>query len=240
MNETRDIHPLVAVWLTKNGYSYVHEYTMPDFGRVDFYATHSDGHTLLVEAKGNDYHKVITQLAGYGIQIPEARKAVAIPLKRVSDKIKALTGKYGILLIEVDYQGDHSEKRERDPIEDAANSQLVHRMMNTEKKLIAPEYVVNAVLAWHEAHNSHPLLDLLILYASCGQSNPEIWADSVVFSAQEIYSNAVLDVVVSSTDNMTAKEALGAAKLIDMILDETAGAVSLPRIAGTSMWKDLE
>jgi hypothetical protein len=105
INESRDIHPLVAVWLTKNGYSYTHEYKLPDYGRVDFFATHSDGHKLLVEAKPEKQSKVITQLSGYGVQIPEARLSIALPKEEITPSIEAIAQKYnvGIISLDVDY-----------------------------------------------------------------------------------------------------------------------------------------
>ena len=103
MNESRDIHPLVAVWLTKNGYSYVHEYRMPDFGRVDFYATHSDGHVLLVEAKGNlNATKAIFQVLSYGLQLENVRLSIAIPSSQKTERLINLTKKYGVEIIELD------------------------------------------------------------------------------------------------------------------------------------------
>jgi len=113
INEVLEIHPLVAVWLTKNGYSYIHEYTMPDFGRVDFYATHSDGHTLLVEVKGDELSKVITQIAGYGVQIPNARLAIAAPQSIITDKIRNVASKYNVMVIELDYAPSNDSKDSR-------------------------------------------------------------------------------------------------------------------------------
>lgn len=98
INETRDIHPLVAIWLTKHGYSYIHEYRMPEHGQVDFFATHSDGHKLLVEAKGNgSVEGAIFQVLSYGLQMPDTRLAVAAPI--VTEKSQALAEKYNVSLI---------------------------------------------------------------------------------------------------------------------------------------------
>jgi len=100
MEEIRVVHPLVARWLTQNGYTYVHEYKMPDYGRVDFYATHSDGHTLLVEAKFyDDCVSAMFQIFGYGVQISSAKLAIAAP--SLSLRTKELAQKYNILAIEV-------------------------------------------------------------------------------------------------------------------------------------------
>lgn len=98
INETRDVHPLVAIWLTKNGYSYIHEYKMPEHGQVDFFATHSDGHKLLVEAKGDgSVEGAIFQVLSYGLQIPDARLSVAAP--KVTEKSQSLAEKYNVSLI---------------------------------------------------------------------------------------------------------------------------------------------
>lgn len=102
LNEVRDIHPLVALWLTQNGYSYIHEYRLPDYGIVDFYATHSDGHILLVEAKGERFSKVIAQLATYGNQIPSARLAIAVSEISITPKLEMLATKYNMFIIPLD------------------------------------------------------------------------------------------------------------------------------------------
>lgn len=100
INETRDIHPLVAEWLTENGYTYEHEYKMPDYGVVDFLATHADGHKLLVEAKPYTNHKkAIFQALGYAIQLENVAPAIAIPEDALTPELKDIAGKYNVRVI---------------------------------------------------------------------------------------------------------------------------------------------
>lgn len=132
LDEIRDIHPIVAFWLTKNGYSYIHEYKLPDFGRVDFYATHADGHTLLVEAKGDDsLTRALFQVLGYSVQISGAKTAIAAPTKVITERFRAIADKYNVVLIEIDTllieQKKRTEKILRDYAIDFRNELIQNR-----------------------------------------------------------------------------------------------------------------
>lgn len=238
MNEVKDIHPLVALWLTKNGYSYIHEYKLPDYGRVDFYATHSDGHTMLVEAKSENLYKVITQLKGYSVQMPESRLSISAPINFISDRIRDVCLKYGINIIELEY----FEPSQRDDLAntDEWNQHLIRKILNTQKQMHSPESIIEIVKHWHEAKFSIPFLDFLVLYVSSGQVSPDLYQDEVVFSTQEKYLDAMLDSLFDMASDFSIEEKRGAYKLVELLLGKTEGTVSIPRITGSSLWKELE
>lgn len=102
-HEVQDFHPLVEQWLTANGYTFIHHYDMPDYGTVDFLATHEDGHQLLVEAKldKSGIRSGIVQAKSYGVQMPDAQIALAIPAGLFAEEHHAMAEKYGIQIVEV-------------------------------------------------------------------------------------------------------------------------------------------
>lgn len=103
MNEVKDFHPLVAGWLHDNGYRFKHEYKMPDFGRVDFYAVKNKA-KLLVECKTEKLRvkRGIMQLAAYGLQVPEAQLLLAIPRGFIGSKGRALAERYEVQVLEIE------------------------------------------------------------------------------------------------------------------------------------------
>lgn len=101
MKEVRNIHPSVMQWLDDNGYNYEHEYKLPDYGKVDFYATKGD-ESLLIEAKLKAITKVLVQLAGYGVQMPDAKLAIAVPIGKQDPEIVRIATKYNIAIIEIE------------------------------------------------------------------------------------------------------------------------------------------
>jgi hypothetical protein len=108
MNEVKDFHPLVAAWLTENGYTFIHEYDMPDYGRVDFFATHPPtDEQLIVECKPEKGIKAgIVQLAGYRVQMSSVAACLAVSKYSITPDIEAMATKYniGIIGIEVSIQ----------------------------------------------------------------------------------------------------------------------------------------
>ncbi len=69
MSEVRDFHPLVADWLTANGYTHQHHVKMPIGGIADFVAT-KNGQTFIVECKiGVPNYRAIVQTLDYCSQI---------------------------------------------------------------------------------------------------------------------------------------------------------------------------
>jgi len=104
MNEVKDFHPLVAAWLNENGYTYIHEYKLPDFGYVDFFATHQKtGEQLMVECKPDTRIKAgIFQLAGYRVQMPTVAACLAVNRHNITPDIEAVATKYNIGIIGID------------------------------------------------------------------------------------------------------------------------------------------
>lgn len=104
ISELNDFHPLIEQWLIDNDYSFVHEYKMPDFGRVDYYAIHNKtGRKLLIECKcDNRLRHAIVQVVSYRLQIPEAYAVVAIPKDWLSDELKLLAERYEVGILEFD------------------------------------------------------------------------------------------------------------------------------------------
>lgn len=103
IDEINVFHPLVESWLKSNGYSYVHEYKMPDFGRIDFFA--KKGKTkLLIECKceKTKVRKAIIQVAAYRLQIPECNAAIAIPIGWASKHVHAVAARYEVAIIEIE------------------------------------------------------------------------------------------------------------------------------------------
>lgn len=101
MNEIKDLHPLVANWLIENGYDYKHEYSLPDYGIVDFYATHREtGFEAMVECKIDGISKGIMQLATYDKQVAVNRSILACPVGMIKDRDKRLAQRYTIEIVE--------------------------------------------------------------------------------------------------------------------------------------------
>lgn len=228
MNETRDIHPLVTLWLTQNGYSYVHEYKLPDYGRVDFYATHSDGHTLLVECKGRNPYQVITQLAGYSIQFPEAKLAIGIATSEITEKIRRVADKYSVRIIEFPFFEAPKPKSERTANSDGWFQIMGNRAENARAIIYNPRFVLAQVLLWHKERNSTPLLELFVLYHSVSQSPEDIYPDEVMNIAADFYINAIMDILSEYPPeyNAIAMELFGHTKALSV----------LAKLSGTSKW----
>lgn len=115
----RDVfHPLVAEWLEANGYTYEHEFALPDFGRVDFKATHKqDGHVLLVECKPNDYAiRAIMQVKTYAAQIPGAKAAIAVVAGRAAEEERRVASKHNVQIIELEAEGIDPQGKYMHPV----------------------------------------------------------------------------------------------------------------------------
>lgn len=119
MNEVKDFHPLVAAWLTENGYAFIHEYDMPDYGCVDFFATHTPtGEQLIVECKPEKKIKSgIVQLAGYRVQMPSVAACLAVNKVNITPDIEAMAVKYSIGIIGIDVNLVQSENVINETIE---------------------------------------------------------------------------------------------------------------------------
>ncbi|MEO8607694.1 MAG: restriction endonuclease [Chloroflexota bacterium] len=106
--ETKYFHAFVAEWLTQHGYTYEHEVTLSQNGRVDFVAKASDDTILLVECKLElrtltTIKRAIFQVRDYCEQYSDQAKAVlAAPYQAISDDARKLCAKCNILLIEID------------------------------------------------------------------------------------------------------------------------------------------
>lgn len=227
-NEANVIHPLVAAWLDKNGYSYIHEYPLPDFGVVDFYATHSDGHKLLVEAKLNTLSKVMTQLAGYGVQLPGVRLAIAAPAGAFTEQVKRVAYKYNVLTIPLEVNlsregyAEYSSGRFLSD-GDVMNAISADRIMRT------PNEIVQFIKDWHSQRDSNPLLDFIMLFHYANQSSPKVFSDSTVEYAMSVYADAFCKCAHDKHPGY-------AELLVEAVKDVKALAV-LPRITGGASWE---
>lgn len=103
IDEISVFHPLVASWLEDNEYLYEHEYKMPDFGRVDFFAKKGKS-SILIECKceAGKIRKAIIQIAAYRLQIPECSAAIAIPLGWATKKLQEIAERYEVSIIEIE------------------------------------------------------------------------------------------------------------------------------------------
>lgn len=102
--EVNQFHPLVAQWLTDNGYTYQHEYKMPDYGQVDFYATHEDGHKVLVECKlDRGISKGILQLVAYLVQTNDTSGMIAAIADAITNDDIRLANKHNIKIIPIEF-----------------------------------------------------------------------------------------------------------------------------------------
>jgi hypothetical protein len=115
MNEVKDFHPLVAAWLIENGYTFIHEYDMPDYGRVDFFATHNPtGEQLIVECKPEKGIKAgIVQLAGYRVQMPSVAACLAVGKGSITPDIEAMATRYNIGIIGLDVVAQVKDEKDR-------------------------------------------------------------------------------------------------------------------------------
>lgn len=115
INESKNFHPLVAQWLTDNGYTFEHEYKMPDFGRADYFATHKvTKRQLLVECKcDKNLRKAIIQVAAYRLQIPEADATIAVPSGWLSDRDSDTAARYEVNVVEIDVSDLESISQQR-------------------------------------------------------------------------------------------------------------------------------
>lgn len=227
-NELNVIHPLVASWLTKNGYSYIHEYDMPDYGRVDFYATHPDGRKLLVEAKLDTLSKVMTQLAGYGVQMPEAQLAIAAPEDKFTEKAKHIAYKYNILVIPLEVTISREKYTQY-----AGNRLLsdgdIRDIVSADRIMRTPDKIVEFVKAWHLERDSNPLLDFIVLFHYANQSSPRVFSDDAVDHAVSVYADAFCECAYDKHPGY-------AGLLIEAVKAVKALAV-LPRITGGALWE---
>lgn len=117
-SESRDFHPLVAEWLTKNGYSYIHEYTMPDIGRCDFYAVRqSDNQVFMIEVElWSSIGNGMMQALQYSTQIENSKPMVIAPMSRITEKYREVADKYGVEMVAIDIGGKPARDFESDGV----------------------------------------------------------------------------------------------------------------------------
>lgn len=130
-SEVKDFHPLVAQWLTDNGYEYQHEVDLPDFGRADFLAKHKDGHNLIVECKiTQSVNRTITQLRGYAVQIENPRLVLAIPGCLVTDNHHAVADRYGVEILKFDVAVEPAKPWRNEALDEFIDDYIVMRNEN--------------------------------------------------------------------------------------------------------------
>lgn len=200
MNEIRAFHPMVAAWLAAHEYDYIHEYAMPDYGRVDFFATHRrTGEQLVVECKPNyDIRSGIIQVAGYRIQIPHSKAVIATIKGNLKPKHFEMGKKYDVEFLEFDVPNQRDSKQLQDTdngnsieSQSTVKAAFLHRLMHS------PERVRDEILAYHENHGSSPVFDLLLALIESNHVLPEIYPVKLVDNTMMVFLSILHDYVDS-------------------------------------------
>jgi hypothetical protein len=189
VSETRDFHPVVQDWLEDNGYDCEHEYTLPEYGRVDFFAIHkASGERFLIECKidAGDITPGLFQVHSYRLQLPGVNAMLAIPPFAASEKHFELAQKYGIKIIEVDLPILNQDNFEEPP-SSTLIEQASRRIEFLRKAIFDPEAMLNDVLAYHRHYQTSPVFDVLLLLMEVQGSNPEYYPDDAVKEAINQY-----------------------------------------------------
>lgn len=163
MTEIRDFHPLVASWLTENGYTYKHEFKMPEYGKADFVAQHADGHRLIVECKigyGARDGRSIIQLLDYGRQMPDCRMAYAIPSHLVSDNIIKLCENYSVMLLPIHVDSETDPIQIETNTKNTAFSNLMSWIEFRDKCRCSPAKAVDEIVRFHDRYGTSPVMDV--------------------------------------------------------------------------------
>jgi hypothetical protein len=100
------LHPSLANWLTKSGYTYEHHYAIPNIGIVDFLARRND-EILVIDAKESpkNLSRSLTQISDYRYHIDkQAVAAIALPAYTLTDKCQIMCKKRKIDIIALDIE----------------------------------------------------------------------------------------------------------------------------------------
>lgn len=172
MSEVRDFHPVVAQWLTANGYEYRHHVRMPIAGVADFVAT-KDGQTFVVECKVDfpSYRNII-QVLDYCSQIDGALPMIVRPV--TSGTFTELCRVKGVTLVLIDMPEDNAPELST---KDGWPNVVSNRMAFLNSMRHSPESVIAEVIAMHDTIGSCALLDL--------------WQMQLRSHKPEVYMNAI-------------------------------------------------
>jgi|GEM_PF-6276554 len=158
--ENKVVHPAVGQWLTDHGYTWQHEVRIP-VGRIDFLATHSDEHKLIVECKieSETSRAALRQLLDYQLYLGEDHFcALAMPSWAINEKVKKACEVRNVTLIAVDVP--HRESTSL-----CQPNEVFLRNMETlsfvEKMFRSIRRYVGEITRFHQRQGSNPTNDLL-------------------------------------------------------------------------------
>jgi hypothetical protein len=178
------IHPATAQWLEQNGYTYRHE-VQTDAGNIDFLATHSDGHHLIVECKsrGSSYLSALRQVLDYQRELGSAfRASIAMPESDITPEIETACIRRNVGLIRLSSLGQFDRtKHNLDSIIGIFFCLEAWKMIDFHtKNNTSPVYdmflLTNIILA---APFNNPPDVLRAVIKACHDKNPELVSSAV-------------------------------------------------------------
>lgn len=107
VSELKVVHPAMAKWLEKEGFSYQHE-VETDMGVADFVAHHPDGRKWVIECKDHATEKAIFQVVAYKTALgADYQVVVAIPEWTITEEFRKRCEKTKtiIVLLNCDIEG---------------------------------------------------------------------------------------------------------------------------------------
>lgn len=98
------LHPAIALWLQKEGFTYETEVKMPEYGRADFVA-HRNAETWIVEAKLSKSTRTIAQVVDYCRQYGRsAIPVIAVPKGKDDEKLRNACDYWKVILLGIDVE----------------------------------------------------------------------------------------------------------------------------------------
>jgi restriction endonuclease len=161
-HEIQDFHPLVAKWLSENGYEYKHEVKMREYGQADFVAQNVDGETLLIECKlwlRKGAGRAIAQVMDYCRQYGNSCKpAIAVPESAINSSVIEACKYWGVRIIALPFTIQKAKNASTGypssqsiPINPAA-------IVFADKCLCKPDEIVDAIREYHAEAGTSPLV----------------------------------------------------------------------------------
>ncbi len=174
MSEIRDFHPLVADWLTTNGYTHKHHVKLPLGGTADFVAT-KDGQTFVVECKiGVPNYRAIVQTLDYCSQIDGALPMIFA--NETSESFERMCQNKGIPFHVLDMPYDPENRGGTD----AAWEQVFNRLKLKSRFQTDMIALMREVIELHDSISSCAIKDLWELCMRTNNDAPIVFIDDYI------------------------------------------------------------
>lgn len=213
-DEVKSFHPLVEQWLIENNYTVEHHKTVPNYGIVDFYATHNTDNTRLViecKCRQSAIAAGIQQAIWYAKELDSLFGVFHVPCIAFPSQFKLARPSHqkcesnNVTVIKVDGYIEPSEYN-YDPFIDGYKSDVAFTAAFVYELARNPQSKIDLVVEFHKDKDSSPLYDLIELweilkseiYRHCNRTGKEYQKEVIPYKnyfleVLNVYSDGIVD-----------------------------------------------